>query len=75
MIVGVFEFVQTVLMQSYSDEFKLGKRCYNKPAQPGMVLMKPVDDSKLLSDEDQCTLRSCIGKLLWHMQYSRPLYL
>ena len=28
-------FVQTVLMQSYSDKFELGKRCYNTPAQPG----------------------------------------
>jgi hypothetical protein len=26
--------VQTVLMQSYEDEFELGKRCYNTPAQP-----------------------------------------
>ncbi len=64
--------MQTVLMQSYSDKFKLGKQCYDTPAQSGMVLMKPVDDSKLLSDEDQSTLRSGIVKLLWHMQYSRP---
>jgi hypothetical protein len=31
--------VQTVLTQSYEDEFELGKRCYNTPAQPGTVLM------------------------------------
>ena len=34
--------------------------------------MKPVDDAKLLNSVDQSTLRSGIGKLLWHMQYSRP---
>ncbi len=67
------QFVQTVLMQSHSDEFSLGKRCYNTPAQPGTVLMKPPKDSnQLLDSEDQSELRSGIGKSLWHMQYSRP---
>ncbi len=66
-------FVQTILMQSYSDEFLLEKRCYNTPAQPGTVLMKPPKDSnQLLDSKDQSKLRSGIGKLLWHMQYSRP---
>ena len=59
-------------MQSLSDEFNLGSRCYNMQAQPGTVLMKPVDDSKLLNSMDQSILRLGIGKLLWHMQYSRP---
>ena len=27
-------FVQSVLVQSFEDEFDLGKRCYNTPAQP-----------------------------------------
>jgi hypothetical protein len=49
-------FVQTVLMQSYSDEFNLGARCYNTPAQPGTVLMKPVDNAKLLNSVDQSIL-------------------
>ncbi len=33
-------FVQTVLMQmqSYTDEFKLPKKCFNTPAKPGTVL-------------------------------------
>jgi hypothetical protein len=35
--------------------------------------MKPAKDSdKLLGSKAQSTLRSGIGKLLWHMQYSRP---
>jgi hypothetical protein len=67
------QFVQTVLMQSYSDEFLLGKGCYNTPAQLGTVLMKPPKDSnQLLDSKDQLKLRSGIGKLLWHMQYLRP---
>jgi hypothetical protein len=67
------QFVQTVLMQSYSIEFELGKRCYNTLAQPGTELMKPPEDSnQLLDSKAQSTLRSDIGKLLWHMQYSRP---
>ena len=60
-------------MQNYSNEFELGKRCYNTPAQPGTVLMKPAkDNDKLLGSKAQSTLRSGIGELLWHMQYSRP---
>ncbi len=69
----VIRFVQTVLMQSYSNEFLLGKRCYNTPAQPGTVLMKPpIDSNQLLDSKEQSKLRSGIGKLLWHMQYLRP---
>jgi hypothetical protein len=50
------QFVQTVLMQSYSNEFLLGKRCYKTPAQPGTVLMKPPEDSnQLLDSKDQST--------------------
>ncbi len=67
------QFVQTVLMQSYRDEFLLAKRCYNTPVQPGTVSMKPPEDSdQLLDSKDQSKLRSGIGKFLWHMQYSRP---
>jgi hypothetical protein len=64
--------VQTVLTQSYEDEFKLGNRCYNMPAQPGMVLMRPVVGKEVLKPEDQTILRSGVGKLMYQMQYSRP---
>ena len=65
-------FTQNVLMQSYSDEFELPRKGYNTPAQPGTVLMKPVENGVVLSGEAQSTLRSGIGKLMYHMQYSRP---
>jgi hypothetical protein len=64
--------VQTVLTQSYEDEFELGKRCYNTPAQPGTVLMRPTEGKEVLSATDQTALRSGVGKLMYQMQYSRP---
>jgi hypothetical protein len=66
------QLVQTVLTQSYEDEFNLGNKCYNTPAQPGMVLMRPGQGEKVLNSEDQTTLRSGMGKLMYQMQYSRP---
>jgi hypothetical protein len=39
-------------------------RCFNMPAQPGMVLMHPVEGKVILNSEDQTTLRSGIGKLV-----------
>ena len=41
--------------------------------QLGTVQLKVADDSEdLLDSEEQSTLRAGIGKLMWHMQYSRP---
>jgi hypothetical protein len=65
------QLVQTVLTQSYEDEFELGKRCYNMPAQPGTVLMHPTEGKEVLSANNQTTLRSRVGKLVYQMQYSR----
>jgi hypothetical protein len=42
------QFVQMVLLQSYSGEFKLGKKCFNTLAIPGTVLKKPAEDGKVL---------------------------
>ncbi len=64
--------VQTVLTQSYEDEFELGNRCYNTAAQPGMVLMHPVEGKEVLKPEDQTALRSGVGKLMYQTQYLRP---
>jgi hypothetical protein len=64
--------VQTVLTQSYEDNFNLGNRCYNMPAQSGTVLMCPVKGKEVLNSEDQTTLRSSVGKLMYQMQHSRP---
>jgi hypothetical protein len=66
------QMVRTVLTQSYEDEFELGKRCYNTPAQPGTVSMRPTEGEEVLSANDQTTLRSGMGKLVYQMQYSRP---
>ncbi len=66
------QFVQTVLLQSYSDKFNLEKKCHNTPAIPGIVLKKPAEDGKVLSSKDQMTLRSIIDKLMYHMQFSHP---
>jgi hypothetical protein len=66
------QLVQTVLTQSYEDEFELGNRCYNKPAQPGMVLMRPVKGEEVLKPEDQIMLRPGVGKLMYQMQYLGP---
>ncbi len=65
-------FVQTVLVQSFEDEFDLGNRCYNMPAQPRTVLMRPAEGEDVLSPVDQTTLRSGMGKLMYLMQHSRP---
>jgi hypothetical protein len=66
------QLVQTVLTQSYENEFELGNRCYNTPAQPGTVLMRPVKGKEVLKPEEQTTLRPGVGKLMYQMQYLRP---
>ncbi len=60
------------MLQNYSDEFNLEKKCHNTPAVPGAVLKKPVEDGKVLSSKDQTIFRSGIGKLMYHIQYSHP---
>ncbi len=69
---NTIQFAQTVLLQSYSDKLNLEKKCHNTPAVPRTVLKKPADDGKVLSSQDQTILRSGIGKLMYHMQYSHP---
>ncbi len=64
--------VLTILTQSYEDETELGNRCYKTPAQPGTVLMRPVEGKEILNSEDQTTLRSGMEKLMFQMQYLRP---
>ncbi len=61
-----------MLLQSYSDKFNLERKCHNTPAVPGTVLKNPVEDGKVFHSKDQTILRSGIGKLMYHMQYSRP---
>ena len=42
-------FVQTVLLQSYSDEFTRKEKCHYTPAIPGTVLKKPAKDGNVLN--------------------------
>jgi hypothetical protein len=65
-------FVQTVLLQGYSDEFNLKEKCHNTPAIPGTVLKKQEDNRNVLNSKNQTILRSGIGKLMHNMQYSCP---
>jgi hypothetical protein len=53
--------VKTVLLQSYIDEFNLGKECFNMPAIPGTVLKKPAEDGRVFDGKDNEILRSGIG--------------
>ena len=71
------QLVQTVLTQSYKDEFNIGNRCYNTPAQPGMVLMHPVKGKKLsIRRSDNVEIRH--GKLkqwrdAWDLYYAQGM--
>jgi hypothetical protein len=56
-----------VLLQSSSNNFKLGKKCFNTPTIPGTVLKKPAEDGKVLDGKGQTILRFGIGKLIYHM--------
>jgi hypothetical protein len=55
---NVIQLVQTVLTQSYE--------------QPGTILMHPAKGEEVLKPQDQTTLRSGVGKLMYQMQYLRP---
>ncbi len=68
----MIHFIQTVLLQSYSEEFKLKEKCHNTPAVLGPVFKKPAEVGNVLNSKDQTILRSRIGKLMYHMQYSHP---
>jgi hypothetical protein len=63
---------QPVLLQSLHDKFDLpeGKNL-NTPAIPGSILLKGEPENNVSNDE-QTTYRSCMGKLLHMMKWSRP---
>ena len=64
-------FTQPVMIQSFSDEFNIEKNKAKTPAEPGQVLLK-CDEKNKMSDKDQTTYRSGVGKLLHMMRWSRP---
>jgi hypothetical protein len=65
-------FMQTLLLQSYSNKVKLGKKCFNTPVIPRTVLKKPAEVGKVLGGKYQTILRSGIGKVMHHIQYLHP---
>jgi hypothetical protein len=66
------KFTQPVLLQSYEDEFDLGKEnATTTPAEPGQVLM-PCKEEDGLNSQNQTIYRKGTGKLLHMMRWSRP---
>ena len=71
---NVFKFTQPVMIQSFRDEFELGKECAKTPvtpADPGTVLVKAEDKDKV-GQIRQTYYRSGVGKLLHMARWSRP---
>jgi hypothetical protein len=69
---GWIKLTQTVLMQSYVDEFDLPEgQVPRTPATPGSVLQK-VDPKDWLSDKLQSKYRSGVGKLSHMIKWTRP---
>ena len=63
---------QPVLLQSYEDEFELGKQMETTtPAEPGQVRM-PCKEEDGLKEAEQTIYRKGTGKLLHMMRWSRP---
>ena len=65
------KWTQPVLLQSFTDEFKLPKENFETPAAPGTVL-QAIEDGDNLKHQEQKNYRSGIGKLLHLMRLSRP---
>ncbi len=50
---NAIHFVQTVLLQSYSNKFNIGKKkSHNMSAIPGTVLKRPAKDVNVLSSNE-----------------------
>jgi len=70
---GWMKLTQPVLMQSYKDEFTINDdgETPRTPATPGEVLQRGEKENEV-SDDDQKTYRSGVGKLLYMMKWTRP---
>ena len=62
---------QPVILQSFEDEFELPNHVPITPAAPGQVLVKGPPEANL-EPQKQTKYRSCVGKLLHVMRWSRP---
>jgi hypothetical protein len=68
---GTLKITQPVLIQSFTDEFKLPSGDFpNTPAVPGEVLHRGKPDDQV-SASDQSKYRSGVGKLIHLMKWSR----
>ena len=69
---GWIKLTQPVLIQSYTDEFDLPEGETPKtPATPGSVLQRG-EPNDHVSEKEQTTYRSGVGKLLHMMKWTRP---
>ena len=71
---GSIKFTQPVMIQSFSDEYKIEeamKRPPKAPAEPGSVLPPAVPED-YVSQGDLTYYRSGVGRLLYMMRWSRP---
>jgi hypothetical protein len=66
------EVAQPMLLQSYSNEFKLPTRCYKTPTQARSVVVAGKKD-EALSPAMQTKYPSGTGKAMHEMQYSKPV--
>jgi len=64
-------FTQPVLLQSFEDEFQCNEGKVMTPAEAGSVLERCAD-GEALTEGEQTRYRSCVGKLLHMMRWSRP---
>ena len=65
------KFTQPVLLQSYLDEFEIGTRTPNTPAEAGSVLVKSAPED-VVQGKQHTYFRSGVGKMLHMMRWSRP---
>ncbi len=65
------KFTQPILMQSYSDKFKLPEKSYRTPAPAGLVLVAGKKE-EALSPDTQKKYCSGTGKSMHAMHYSKP---
>eukprot|EP00957_Ditylum_brightwellii_P123836 9439956-Ditylum_brightwellii.AAC.1 len=64
-------FTQTVLLQSFEDEFDLMARKPKTPAEAGTILRK-ADPKDKVDSKRHTYFRSGTGKLLHMVRWSRP---
>ena len=65
-------FTQPVLIQSFSDEFKVTGKNIMTPAEAGQVLVKNENAENVVCKESHTYYRSGVGKLLHLSRWSRP---